>query len=190
MTIHLLEYSCTTHRPQAYLSNLMKQPTEKKTATHTEYDEAHYTTSHKPMCAVHLINVGYHKPTNIDSTNITPNPQDSDTLPSPTISPSTLQVKALSDKATIPVKASEGSAGYDIFSSEDVTIQPGNIQLVKTDIAIICPPGTYGRIAPRSGLTVKQRLDIRAGVTDNDYIGHVLVAMHNIGDEPQSLPAG
>ena len=99
-------------------------------------------------------------------------------------------MKQLSDKATIPIKATKGSAGYDIFNSENVTIQPGCIELVKTDIAITCPPGTYGRIAPRSGLTIKQKLDIRAGVIDSDYTGPILVAMYNIGDQPQSLRAG
>ena len=36
--------------------------------------------------------------------------------------------------------------------------------LLKTDIAIAVPPGTYGRVAPRSGLTLKNGIDVGAGV--------------------------
>ena len=62
--------------------------------------------------------------------------------------------------------------------------------MIKTDITISCPSGTYGRIAPRSGLTIKQQLDVRAGVIDSDYTGDVQVALHNIGEQEQVLPTG
>ena len=45
--------------------------------------------------------------------------------------------------------------------------------LVKTDIQIKVPRGTYGRIAPRSGLSWKHHIDIGAGVVDEDYRGNV-----------------
>jgi dUTP pyrophosphatase len=46
------------------------------------------------------------------------------------------------------------------------------------------PSGTYGRIAPRSGLAVKHGLNILAGVVDPDYTGEVKVVIHNT-DERQ-----
>ncbi len=33
------------------------------------------------------------------------------------------------------------------------------------------PTGNYGRIAPRSGLAVKNFIDVGAGVIDEDYRG-------------------
>ena len=45
--------------------------------------------------------------------------------------------------------------------------------LVRTDIQIKVPNGTYGRIAPRSGLAWKHHIDIGAGVVDEDYRGNV-----------------
>jgi dUTPase len=45
--------------------------------------------------------------------------------------------------------------------------------LVPTDISIAVPIGTYGRVAPRSGLAVKHHLDVGAGVIDADYRGPV-----------------
>lgn len=40
---------------------------------------------------------------------------------------------------------------------------------MKTDIQVQLPPGTYGRIAPRSGLALKNFIDVGAGVIDADY---------------------
>ncbi len=54
--------------------------------------------------------------------------------------------------------------------------------LVKTDLSIICPPGTYGRVAPRSGLAWKNFIDTGAGVIDEDYRGPLGVLLFNHSD--------
>ena len=41
------------------------------------------------------------------------------------------------------------------------------------------PHGTYGRVAPRSGLAAKHFIDVGAGVIDEDYRGEVLVLLFN-----------
>lgn len=51
--------------------------------------------------------------------------------------------------------------------------------MVDTDLAIAVPEGTYGRIAPRSGLAVKNFIDTGAGVIDADYRGQVKVLLFN-----------
>lgn len=50
---------------------------------------------------------------------------------------------------------------------------------VKTDIVICVPEGTYGRIAPRSGLAVKNHISIGGGVVDRDYRGNLIVVIFN-----------
>jgi dUTP pyrophosphatase len=52
--------------------------------------------------------------------------------------------------------------------------------VVSTGITVNLPPGTYGRIAPRSGLAVKHGLDTLAGVIDPDYTGEVKVVLQNL----------
>jgi dUTP pyrophosphatase len=44
------------------------------------------------------------------------------------------------------------------------------------------PHGTYGRVAPRSGLAAKHFIDVGAGVIDEDYRGEVLVLLFNHND--------
>ncbi|MCT4416417.1 aminotransferase, partial [Lactococcus cremoris] len=44
--------------------------------------------------------------------------------------------KKLNENATIPERATEHSAGYDISASETVTIQPDEIKMVSTGLAV------------------------------------------------------
>lgn len=52
------------------------------------------------------------------------------------------------------------------------------------------PLGTYGRIAPRSGLAAKHFIDIGAGVIDSDYRGEVKVLMFNFSEEEFKVSVG
>uniref|UniRef100_A0A7S4T133 Deoxyuridine 5'-triphosphate nucleotidohydrolase n=2 Tax=Ditylum brightwellii TaxID=49249 RepID=A0A7S4T133_9STRA len=101
-----------------------------------------------------------------------------------------LRVKKLSENATMPTKGSPQSAGFDLSAAESCTIQAGTRGIVKTDLSIACPPGTYGRIAPRSGLAVKKFIDVGAGVVDADYRGAVGVVLFNFGTEDFEINVG
>merc|ERR1712038_2092449 len=83
----------------------------------------------------------------------------------------------------IPTRGSKLSAGYDLASAEDTIIKAGDKGIVRTDLSIACPEGTYARIAPRSGLAVKKFIDVGAGVVDADYRGAVGVVLFNFGTE-------
>lgn len=62
--------------------------------------------------------------------------------------------------------------------------------LARTGLAVAIPVGFYGRVAPRSGLAVKNGLDVLAGVIDSDYRGELCCALLNTGDETITLPSG
>lgn len=64
-------------------------------------------------------------------------------------------------------------------SAYDCVVPAHGKEIVKTDLAIHVPPGTYGRVAPRSGLAVKNFIDTGAGVIDEDYRGNVGVVLFN-----------
>merc|ERR1712025_917178 len=105
-------------------------------------------------------------------------------------SPITLQIAKLSENATVPTRGSPRAAGYDLYSAEAVKIPARGKGLVKTDIQIKVPNGTYGRIAPRSGLAWKHHIDIGAGVVDEDYRGNVGVVMFNHADAAFEVKKG
>ncbi|RKP20494.1 dUTP diphosphatase [Rozella allomycis CSF55] len=94
----------------------------------------------------------------------------------------TLRVKKLSENAQIPKRGSPLAAGYDLYSAVDTVIPPKGKAIVQTDISIAVPEGTYGRVAPRSGLAVKNFIDVGAGVIDADYRGAVGVVLFNFGE--------
>ena len=63
-----------------------------------------------------------------------------------------LLVKKLVPQAQLPARGSAYAAGYDLFSVEKKTIAAGDKALIDLGISISVPAGTYGRVAPRSGL--------------------------------------
>jgi dUTP pyrophosphatase len=65
------------------------------------------------------------------------------------------------------------------MANQDMIIPPGDRTRVNTEIALVAPPGTYARIAPRSGLAVKHGIDIGTGVIDEDYRGEIKVVLIN-----------
>jgi len=103
--------------------------------------------------------------------------------PIPTLTPiPTLKVKLLSNTAKAPFRAHDTDAGFDLFCNEGIAILPGDINKVRTGIAVEIPDGYYGRIAPRSGLAAKYGVDILAGVIDSGYRGEVVVLMTSLKD--------
>lgn len=100
-------------------------------------------------------------------------------LPVPKQPQEIIRFKKLSQLATIPIRATKQAAGLDLFSAENCLIQGNSRSLIKTDLAVQLPPGCYGRIAPRSGVSVINGLTIGAGVIDPDYTGPISVLLFN-----------
>ncbi|PNS20420.1 deoxyuridine 5'-triphosphate nucleotidohydrolase [Sphaceloma murrayae] len=104
-------------------------------------------------------------------------------LPSMNVSSAApLQIQLLSPTAKAPTRGSAFAAGYDLYASRPATIPSRGRVLVDTDISIAVPEGTYGRVAPRSGLAVKHGIDTGAGVIDADYRGPVKVLLFNFSE--------
>jgi|TARA_B100000287_G_scaffold362917_1_gene356437 dUTP pyrophosphatase len=101
-----------------------------------------------------------------------------------------LKIKKLNKCAIIPTRHSPGSVGYDLYSTEEVIIPPSERGIVGTGICATIPIGVYGRIAPRSGLTVKHGIQTGAGVIDPDYTGELKVILFNHGSETFVIKQG
>ena len=94
-----------------------------------------------------------------------------------------VQIKKLHDDSHVPSRNSAGDAGYDLYAIGHDVIKPRERQLVPTGISISIPRGYYGRVAPRSGLALRDGIDVLAGVIDAGYRGEVGVILMNFGDK-------
>ncbi len=104
-----------------------------------------------------------------------------------------INIKKLNDNATVPKRASDHAAGYDLYSVEAKTvIFPHSTVMIGTGLAIELPEGYFGAIFARSGLASKQGLRPAncVGVVDSDYRGEVKVALHNDTDVKREIAAG
>lgn len=102
----------------------------------------------------------------------------------------TIDVKLLHPNAKLPSRSKPDDAGADLHALDAVAIEPGARAVIKTGIAISVPRGFYARVAPRSGLAVKQGIDTLAGVVDTGYQGDVSVVLINHGDQTFIAKAG
>jgi dUTP pyrophosphatase len=107
----------------------------------------------------------------------------------PAKAPEIISFKKLDDRAILPARGSALAAGLDLFSIEDIGLEPGERHLARTGLAVAIPEGYYGRIAPRSGLALRTGLDVLSGVIDADYRGEIGCLLYNTGDEKITLPA-
>lgn len=94
-----------------------------------------------------------------------------------------VKIQLVNPDAKLPVYAHPTDAGADIYSVEDVKINPGDTKIIHTGIKVAIPTGYAIFIYPRSGLSLNTNLRIAnsVGVVDSDYRGEVGVIMTNIG---------
>ena len=150
-----------------------------KISTHVIFDEAHHTTDagKAPLAAQTLQRLGYYiKEDYINDIMAIENDDNQ------------LFIHQLTDSSILPTRATKGSIGYDIYyDGPDMTIKSGKHHAMSTGVSIKCPNGTYARVSPRSGLTMKQNLTTLAGVIDPDYRGEIQVILHNFGSDDQII---
>jgi len=99
----------------------------------------------------------------------------------------TIRFLKSSSAATLPLCATTGSAAYDLFPLEMVSISPHTRQVVSTGLSCEMPSTHYGQIMPRSGMSSKLMLDVIPGVLDSDYRGIIGVILHNNSDKSVTL---
>jgi len=95
-----------------------------------------------------------------------------------------LKIKKVSETATIPTRATDGSAGFDLYADleKQLTIKPNETKKIKTGIAIAIENNqAVGLIYARSGLSTKHGITLAncVGVIDSDYRGEIMVVLIN-----------
>jgi dUTP pyrophosphatase len=107
-----------------------------------------------------------------------------------------LEVKRLpgGEDIALPVYETEGASGLDIRAAvnEPIILQPGEIRLVPTRLAVSIPRGYEGQIRPRSGLALRHGIGMvnSPGTIDSDYRGEIGLIVVNWGREPFVIKRG
>jgi len=103
------------------------------------------------------------------------------------------------ENVKLPVRATAGSAGYDLISPISFELKPGEGIKIPTGLRVKIDEGWVLCVLPKSGLGTKFRfqLDNTCGVIDSDYYnaeneGHIMISMTNDSKTGKTveIPAG
>lgn len=99
-----------------------------------------------------------------------------------------IKIKKIREKAIIPKRATEGSAGIDLSACIDEAIElyPSELIRIPTGIAIELPSTGYAALVfARSGLGTKHGICLSngVGVIDSDYTGEIIVGLCNVSNK-------
>jgi len=94
--------------------------------------------------------------------------------------------------AKMPSKAHASDAGFDLSSTEDVYLRPGERKVIGSGVHLQMCEGWECQVRPRSGNAAKLGLTIvnTPGTCDASYVGEIKVILLNTSNEVVSLPKG
>ena len=106
-----------------------------------------------------------------------------------------LKCKKMREGAILPSRATDGSAGYDLYACilEPLRIPGRGRVSVPTGIAIAIPdPNFAAFVFGRSGLGIKYGItpSNAVGVIDSDYRGEIIVGLSNHSDDDYIIQPG
>ena len=105
-----------------------------------------------------------------------------------------IKFKRVRPSSRVPVYATEGSSGLDLFADieEEIVLNPLDRAKIPTGIALEIPEGYEAEVRPRSGLALEWGVTLinSPGTIDSDYRGEVFVLLINLGKEPFLLKPG
>lgn len=95
----------------------------------------------------------------------------------------------LDEGAQLPTRATDGSAGYDLYCLSDTKVPRKEVRnnretgfvMVHTGVHVAIPDGCVGLLFIRSSIAVKRHLELTTGasVIDSDYRNEILVPITN-----------
>jgi dUTP pyrophosphatase len=92
-----------------------------------------------------------------------------------------IPARLLTDTATLPARAHEDDAAFDLCADESLQLAPGARAAVPTGIALALPQGSCGLVLPRSGLALRHGITVlnAPGLIDPGYRGEVMAILLN-----------
>ena len=104
----------------------------------------------------------------------------------------TIEVELVHDDAVFPQYAYDSDSGFDLHSTQDLTIGPFGRILVPTGIKVSFDEGYEIQVRPKSGLAIKQGLTVlnTPGTVDQGYTGEIQVIVFNTNNYTVMIPKG
>jgi dUTP pyrophosphatase len=98
----------------------------------------------------------------------------------------------LNDDAVEPKYNYDGDSGFDLYSTEDVTIPPFGRVLIPTGLSFDIKDGYEIQVRSKSGLALNQGLMVlnSPGTVDNSYTGEVKVILFNVNNHQVKINKG
>lgn len=98
----------------------------------------------------------------------------------------------------LPTRKTKYSAGYDFIAPMDITIYPGDYEVIATGVKAFMQPDEYLAVVIRSSYGIKKHLRVKnvIGVIDSDYYnnldneGDIMICLVNEGSDPVNIPKG
>lgn len=100
-----------------------------------------------------------------------------------------MKIKLL-ENGIMPTRATNGSAGYDIYSPIDVVVPARGKIVVQSNICLEIPQGYAVDIRSRSGLAFKSDIEAFHGLIDSDFRGSLGILLRNFGDKDVEIKKG
>lgn len=106
-------------------------------------------------------------------------------------------IKYIYDNIQIPKRGTFGSAGYDISSPVNFTLNPNEVYVLPTGIKCSIEKDWVLMLYPRSSVGFKYQVGMvnTTPIIDSDYFfanneGHIFIKLKNNGDKPFVVKAG
>ncbi len=106
-----------------------------------------------------------------------------------------VRIQRIDKSLPLPIYQTEGSVGFDLLARETVTVDPGHIELIPSNVIVEVPLGTMLVVASRSSTPRKKGLTQPHGfgIIDHDYCGpedEVKIQVYNFSGQPVTILRG
>ena len=101
-----------------------------------------------------------------------------------------IKIKILSKNGRLPTQGTKGSAGWDVYSSENCELTPGGWKKINLGIALEMPSHLCALLVKRSGMAARQGVCGQEGLIDSDYRGEVGMTLVNHGSQSYHVQVG
>jgi len=101
-----------------------------------------------------------------------------------------VKIKLLSSNGRLPTQGTQGSAGWDVYASENCELDVGQWKKINLGIALEMPSQLCALLVKRSGMAAKHGVFGQEGLIDSDYRGEVGMTLVNHGNQSYHVQEG